>query len=176
MNWNVWINIDLLCALTEVVRASRGRAYCIMMGPGDVSRAEITSELSGRDWAPGPDIQGCWLLTHHQPLPPELRMMLWSKVSWLPVGRPGRCQHCYWSSRNFQLPRCTTSTIEAVWVVTDQKNHHDYVRAKSYEKLKAFNFLCESEWCKKYTLSIESCHVRNLIIKLTTCLFLMTLR
>ena len=46
MKPNVWINIDLLCVLTEVVRASRGRAYCIMMGPGDVSGAEITRELS----------------------------------------------------------------------------------------------------------------------------------
>merc|ERR1719151_396060 len=30
------------CVLTEVVRASRGRAYCIMIGLGDVSGAEIT--------------------------------------------------------------------------------------------------------------------------------------
>ena len=46
MNPDVLINIDLLCALTEVVRASRGRAYCNMMRPGDVSGAEITRELS----------------------------------------------------------------------------------------------------------------------------------
>ena len=176
MKPNVWINIDLLCVLTEVVRASRGRAYCIMMGPGDVSGAEITRELSAETRAQVLTSRAadCWPTTNPCPLSSEMRLMssflapCWS-------GKP-------MSRFLLELQDLSTASIYHFWTSAIEAFSAVRGRSEKLSRLYKSNELWNEKhklfvwkWIVRKVCSIESCHVRNLIIKLTTCLCLMTL-